>query len=147
MKILEGRGEGPFSIVVILQPSSPLTLPEDIDATVELLDRTGADTAVTVAKLDQFIHPFKLKVLEGDRLLPYAVEEKGRMAAHEIPTLYVRNGSVYATRRHVVDSGQVIGQDCRGYVMPRERSIDINDELDYRFAQFLEQDVKLRTEA
>lgn len=39
---LEGRGEGPFQVVVILQPSSPLTTPADIDATVDLLNRTGA---------------------------------------------------------------------------------------------------------
>lgn len=134
---LEQRGEGPFSVVVIMQPTSPLTQPEDIDATVQLLERSHADTAVSVFQPDQVIHPFKLKVMDGDRLLPYLREERGRMAAHELPRIYVRNGAVYATRRHVIDTGQIIGPDCRGYVMPRERSIDVNDELDYRFAEFL----------
>lgn len=134
---LEQRGEGPFSVVVIMQPSSPLTRPEDIDSTVQLLMRTGADTAVSVVQLDHAIHPVKLKIMEGDKLLPYLEEERGRMAAHELPVLYVRNCAVYVTRRHVIDTGQIIGPDCRGYVMPRERSIDINDELDYRFAEFL----------
>jgi CMP-N-acetylneuraminic acid synthetase len=59
------------------------------------------------------------------------------MAAHELPTIYVRNCSVYVTRRRVIDAGQVIGDDCRGYVMPRERSLDINEELDLQFAEFL----------
>ncbi|NLH72429.1 MAG: acylneuraminate cytidylyltransferase family protein [Verrucomicrobia bacterium] len=134
---LERRGEEPFSVVVILQPSSPLTQPDDINATVQLLLRTGADTAVSVVRLDHAIHPVKLKIMEGDRLLPYLEEERGRLAAHELPVLYVRNCAVYATRRYVIESGQIIGADCRGYVMPRERSIDINDELDYRFAEFL----------
>jgi len=134
---LEQRGEGPFDVVVIMQPTSPLTLPEDIDGTVQLLERSHADTAVSVVQPDQIIHPFKLKVMDGDRLLPYLQEERGRMAAHELPRIYVRNGAVYATRRHVIESGQIIGADCRGYVMPRERSIDINTDLDYRFARFL----------
>jgi CMP-N-acetylneuraminic acid synthetase len=49
----------------------------------------------------------------------------------------VRNCSVYVTRRRVIDSGRVLGDDCRGYVMPRERSLDINEELDLLFAEFL----------
>lgn len=134
---LEGAGEGPFDAVVILQPSSPLTLPEDMDGTVQLLERSGADTAVSVVKLDHAIHPYKLKILQGDKLLPFLQEEGGRMAAHELPELHVRNCAVYATRRRVIAAGQIIGPDCRGYIMPRERSVDINDELDFRFAQFL----------
>jgi len=137
LAILEGAGEGPFDVVVILQPSSPLTLPEDIDGTVRLLESSGADTVVSGVKLDHAIHPYKLKVLRGDRLLPFLEEERGRMAAHELPELYVRNCAVYATRRQVIESGQTIGPDCRGYNMPRERSLDINERVDHEFAQFL----------
>ncbi len=134
---LEGAGEGPYDAVVILQPSSPLTLPQDIDATIELLETSGADSAVSVMQLDHAAHPLKMKVMEGDRLLPYIEEERGRMAAHDLADIYVRNCSVYATRRPAIDRGQVIGEDCRGYVMPRERSLDINEELDLEFAEFL----------
>lgn len=134
---LEREPGGSFNVIVILQPSSPLTRPEDIDGTVQLLRDTGADTAVSIVKLDHAIHPLKLKVLEGDRLRPYFAEENGRMAAQELSPLYVRNGAVYATRCQVIETGQIIGPDCRGYVMPRERSIDINDVLDYEFARYL----------
>ena len=79
----------------------------------------------------------KLKVFEGDRLLPFLEDERGRMAAHELPRLFARNGSVYATRRAVLDAGRILGDDCRGHVMPRERSVDVNDELDWAFAEFL----------
>jgi CMP-N-acetylneuraminic acid synthetase len=76
-------------------------------------------------------------VLAGDRLTPYWDEARGRMAAPQLDKLYVRNCSVYASRRAVHDAGRILGDDCRGYVMPRERSIDINDELDWLFARFL----------
>ncbi len=134
---LEAAGEPRYDVIAIIQPSSPLTLPEDIDATLELLERSGADSAVTVMKLDHAVHPVKLKVLQGDRLMPYLEEERGRMAEHELPVLYVRNCAVYATRRSAVEAGQIIAADCRGHVMPRERSVDINDELDFKFAEFL----------
>jgi CMP-N,N'-diacetyllegionaminic acid synthase len=59
------------------------------------------------------------------------------MASHQLPPVFVRNGCVYATRRASIEGGQVIGDDCRGFVMPRERSVDINDESDLLYAQFL----------
>ena len=137
LKELEGQGQGPFDAIVIVQPSSPFTLSADIDATLDLLAASGADSAVSVMQLDHATHPMKMKTLRGDRLLPFLEEERGRMAAHELPEIYVRNCSVYATRRASIERGQILGDDCRGYVMPRERSLDINEELDLLFAEFL----------
>jgi len=134
---MAARGEPPVDAIAIVQPSSPLTLGADIDATVELLAVTGAESAVTVVKLDHAIHPAKLKRLDGDRLLPLIEDEGGRMASHELPPVYVRNGAVYATRRDVIERDAILGDDCRAHVMPRERSIDINDPLDLAFAEFL----------
>lgn len=134
---LEGNGEPHFDAVCLIQPSSPLTRPSDIDDTIELLEGGEVDSAVSVSKLDQEFHPMKLKLLQGDLLLPYLQEERGRMAAHEIPTVYSRNGSVYVTRRCAIDQGKVIGDECLGHVMPREFSIDINDEIDLAFAEFM----------
>jgi CMP-N,N'-diacetyllegionaminic acid synthase len=134
---LERDGQRPFDVIVIMQATSPFTLSEDIDKTIELLLSSGADTAVSVMKVDHALHPVKLKTMSGDRLLPYWEEERGRMAASELPELFVRNCSVYATRRGVAQSGRIIGDDCRGYVMPRERSLDINDPVDLDFADFL----------
>lgn len=128
---------GPFDAVVLLQPTSPFTEPGDVDACVELLERSGADSVVTVAPLDHTCHPVKVKRLEGDRLVPYLEAEDGRMAAHELPALFVRNCSVYVSRRAVHDAGLTIGADCRAVVMPRLRSVDINDDLDLAFAEFL----------
>lgn len=137
LDVLEERENIWFDAVVILQPSSPLTLPEDIRATIELLKNSNADTAVSVVELEHATHPAKLKVMQGNKLLPYLEEEKGRMAQHELPTLFVRNCAVYATRRACVERGEIIGESCAGYVMPRERSVDINDEMDLAFAEFL----------
>jgi CMP-N,N'-diacetyllegionaminic acid synthase len=137
LEVVEANSQTHFEAVVIVQPSSPFTLSEDIDATVSLLENSGADTAVSVMEVDHALHPAKFKVMEQDRLLPYFEEEGGRMAAHELPKVYVRNCSVYATRRATIDAGEIIGSDCRGYLMPRERSVDINDELDWKFCEFM----------
>lgn len=137
LRTLKCQNEAPFDIVVIIQPTSPLTTAVDIDATVHLLRRSRADSVVSVSLVPFDQHPAKWKVMKGDCLHPYLEEENGRMAEHQLPRVYTRNGAVYATRRHVIENGSILGNDCRGHLMPRERSIDINDRLDYEFAVFL----------
>lgn len=127
-----------YDLVAIVQPSSPFTLGIDIDQTITLLENIkDADSSVSVMKLDHAIHPIKLKTMHNSELIPYFEEEKGRMAANELPELYIRNGSVYVSRLKNIKNKQIIGKKCLGYVMPRERSIDINDPIDFEFAEFL----------
>lgn len=132
-------GEGlVFDAIAIVQPSSPLTRGDDIDATIALCERTGADSAVSVVAVEHAIHPLKLKRLGADgRLTGWLDEERGRMAAHELDAVHVRNCAVYVTRVASIEAGQIIGDDCRGFEMPRERSVDVNEELDLAFAELL----------
>ena len=67
-----------------------------------------------------------LPYLEDDRLTP----------SHELPPLWVRNGSVYVFRRDVVERG-LEADDVRGYEMPPERSFDVDTAQDIEFAEFL----------
>jgi CMP-N-acetylneuraminic acid synthetase len=125
----------PFEAVALVQCTSPFTAPEDVAGTVALLARTGAESAVSVVRLEAAQHPLKLKRLEGDRLLPY--QEDDRWApSHELPPLWIRNGSVYVFRRDVVERG-LDADDVRGFEMPAERSFDIDTPRDLAFAEFL----------
>lgn len=135
---LARRGLQAFDAVAIIQPSSPFTTTADVEGTVALLQGAAeADSAVSVMKVEHAVHPLKLKRLEGDKLLAHLEEERGRMASHELAELYVRNGSVYVSRVRTIEKGSIVGEDSRAWVMPRERSLDINDELDWQFARFL----------
>ena len=122
--------------VAVVQCTSPFTAPEDLAGAVALLETTGADSVVSVVRLDAALHPLKLKVLEGDRLLPF-LEDDRLTPSHELPPLWARNGSVYVSRRAVVDGGALVGEDVRGYEMPAERSFDIDTPRDLEFARFL----------
>lgn len=133
---LRELGAERYDAVAIVQCTSPFTAPDDLAGTVELLDRTGAGSAVTVARVEAALHPLKLKRLEGDRLLPY-LEEDGMTPSHALPPLWVRNGSAYVTRREELEAGNLVADDVRGYEMPAERSLDIDTPRDLAFAAFL----------
>jgi CMP-N-acetylneuraminic acid synthetase len=125
----------PFDAVAIVQATSPFTAPEDVAATVELLGRTGAESAVSVVRVDAALHPAKLKRLDGDRLLPY-LEDDRLTPSHDLPPLWVRNGSVYVFRRDVAGAG-LEADDVRGYEMPPERSFDVDTPRDLALAELL----------
>ena len=128
---------GDFDAVAVIQATSPFTAPEDLAGAVELLERTGAASVVSVVRVAAAHHPLKLKVMEGDRLLPWLAEDP-LTPSHELEPLWVRNGSIYVFRREVIAGGLLVPKPtCRGYEMPPERSFDIDTPRDLAFAEFL----------
>jgi len=132
------EGEGRYDAVAVVQATSPFTAPEDLAGAVRLLEDTGAESVVSVVRLEAALHPAKLKVLAPDgRLLPYA-EDDALTPSHELPPLWVRNGSIYLSRRDVLDRGLLVSdRDVRGYEMPAERSFDIDTPRDLALAEVL----------
>lgn len=129
-----------YTHTVICQVTSPFTRGVDIDETFRLLaeDESGASSAVSVREIAFDQHPSKFKILAPDgSLQPYLGAEGGRTAAHQLPRVFVRNGSVYATSLVSIRAGEILGDRSLAYLMPAERSVDINDGLDFAFAEFL----------
>ena len=123
--------------VVLLQPTSPFRESGHIDAAVDLLDTTGADSVVSVTAVPHQFTPASLLRLDGDRVQPY-VAGGGPLRRQDKPELYARNGpAVVAVRRHVLESGRLYGDDTRALIMRRHESIDIDDAFDLEVAELL----------
>jgi CMP-N-acetylneuraminic acid synthetase len=124
-------------VVVLLQPTSPFRRAEHIDAAVSLLERSGADSVVSVVAVPHQFTPGSLMRLEGERLVsltndPVATRRQDK------PVLYARNGpAVLVTRVPVLASARLYGDDTRPYEMSREDSIDIDDAFDLEMAEAL----------
>jgi CMP-N-acetylneuraminic acid synthetase len=126
-----------IEILVLLQATTPFRNADDIDRTVSLLDDTAADSAVSVVEAGHF-HPQKFKRLEDGKLAPFFMPEIEGASRQSLSAACIRNGGIYATRRRtLLDKSSLYGDDCRAYVMPAERSVEIDTELDFAFAEFL----------
>lgn len=127
--------EAPVSRIIDLDPTSPLRDVADIRACDTLL--AGADLVITGYESDK--NPYFNMVerkSDGsiDRVCPPAVEVLGRQSA---PTVYAMNASIYAWhRRSLGPSLWTVGQ-IRLHVMPRERSIDIDHQVDFDVVELL----------
>ena len=125
-------------IVVWLRPTSPLRTVQDIDAAVQLLIETRADCVRSICPAEH--HPYWMKRLEGDRLLPFVegVDGSKYYRRQELPPAYRLNGAVDVTWcKRILEDGKLFDGDMRGYVMPVECSVDLDSELDFALAELL----------
>lgn len=127
-----------FDYVMILQPTSPLRTAADIDACIEKIVETGADSVMSMVKLEDF-SAAKLKVIDKDgKILPWQEDEgKESKSRSELSHVYKRNCAIYLTRVSLMMAGDMFGKDSRAYIMPPERSIDINVPFDLHCANIL----------
>lgn len=117
-------------LVMVLQPTSPLRTAGDIDASVELLRAKHGEAVVSVCE-----SPFPGSWLR-------TVDDAGRLGGWTpvTPTqaAYVLNGAVYLTTREVLLARHDTYADPTwAYVMPRERSVDIDSAFDFELAEWL----------
>ena len=126
--------------VLLLQPTAPLRVIEDIEASVTLAHQNSCDSVISVLQVFAE-HPILMKRIEDDRLLPYCIEEKeGTRRQDYQPPAYMRNGAIYLTRRDVLmDKNSIWGQVIRPYVMPPERSVSVDNELELKLVEMLMQ--------
>lgn len=138
---VEARDGVRLDWVLLLQPTAPLRAPEDIRAALDLAARGGCDSVISVVQVFA-VHPILMKRIENDRLLPFCIEEKeGTRRQDYQPPAYMRNGAIYLTRRDVLmERGSIWGEVIRPYIMPEERSVSIDSELDLKLAELLLQE-------
>lgn len=123
-------------IIVLLQPTSPLRRAEHIDAGIDLLIETGADTVVSVSEVPHQFSPHSVMCLERGRLTPY-IDGPMILRRQDKPRFYGRNGpAILVTRREVVESGRLYGQVVHPLEMSRADSVDIDDAEDLALAEF-----------
>ncbi len=143
LDFMEGVKGKKYDYVVILQPTSPFRKVEDIDETIKKVIKHKADSAFSMYEIEPSYHPIKIKKMEGDKVLPCAFEEQIGLRRQDLPVAYKRSGAVYVTRRDlVVEEKKLFGDNLVGHVVPRDRSIDIDTEIDWLVAEHMYQKLK-----
>ena len=137
-----------YDVVVMLQPTTPLRTADDIDQCLEKLLSTGADSVISVVEVGGY-HPVRMKRIvpdpsgTSDLLVDYAEEEIENQPRQELPSVYLRAGSVYATRRDVLMNDNTFkGKVSRPFVIPHERHVNIDNQLDMKIAEWRLQEIQ-----
>lgn len=122
--------------VLLLQPTSPLRLSSDIEEIFSVRQQASSESAVSLTTCDK--HPAWMYRLSEDGCLDSILQMDGTYRRQELPKAYVLNGALYlATRDFLIREQAFITSDTLGYVMPADRSVDIDSPMDWQWGEFL----------
>jgi CMP-N,N'-diacetyllegionaminic acid synthase len=138
LRWLEAAGDR-FDAVAILQPTSPLRSATLIDDCIELLERSKADTVMTVLPVPAEHNPHWVFFQDSAGLLRLSTGERAPIARRqELPPAFHREGSVYVTRRDVVlGEGAILGSRVMGFPVDPGRSVNLDETKDWERAERL----------
>lgn len=123
--------------LLLLQPTSPLRTTEDIDATIRLAEGRKARAVLGVCEASP--HPWLARQISPEGFLSdfFALEEKPTRR-QDYPPAYMVNGAIYLNRATSLRSARTFQPpDTLAYVMPQERSLDIDSPLELRLVDLL----------
>jgi len=140
VEFVEKEESKKVDIVVTMQPTTPFCLGLDIDACIDILmsDRSlgSVFTAKTVHERPEWM--FNVKDDYKATLLIEGELKGERGIFQSLEKIVVPNGAAYATRRETLfDEGVIISKNSGVHIMPYNRSIDIDEEIDLLFAEFV----------
>jgi len=127
-----------FDLSVLLEPTSPLRRPEDVERTLRALIDAGAPAAATVSPTPAHYTPHKtLKINDKGEIEFYLEGGANHSLRQGIPAYYHRNGLCYAvTRDHLVNEGCIIDRGAVAVVVDRH-VVNIDDMFELELAEWL----------
>jgi len=127
-----------FDVVLLIEPTSPLRLPDDLLRTAEILLAREANAVVTVSTLNSQAHPLKILRIVDGRLVHYDALGEAIVARQQLSSgLYFRNGICYAlTRSCVLNDARIFTEKTLAHVITRPVA-NIDAPLDLEWAEFL----------
>lgn len=127
-------------VAVSMQPTTPFTNADDIDACVSMLLKNEQWDSVFSGSI---VHErpewmFKVEDNGASSLFLGDILRGERGVVQSLPKLAMPNGGVYATRRRTLFADNLLISPRTGiHIMPLERSVDIDEPIDFEFAEFM----------
>lgn len=131
-----------YDYIVLLQPTSPLRNEKHIDEAIELLELKKADAIISVCETDH--SPLWCNILNEDlSMTNFLSKELLNKRSQDFPKYYRLNGAIYIckTEKLLENKGFFLEHSIIAYVMDKKDSIDIDEELDFKIAEILKENI------
>lgn len=119
-----------FEWVVLLQPTSPLRSALDIDRAIELCKGQNAPACVSVSASQE--SPYWMFTLRDNSTLEPILPPQVATRRQDLPSVYSLNGAIYVAKTGWLRQNRsFLSAETVAYVMPNQRSLDIDTESDF----------------
>jgi len=125
-----------YDYVVLLQPTSPLRSPNDIETMISLIQKNNADASVSISPHDE-PHPYKLKSISTNGMISSFINGKNSEIPRQIlPKAYALTGSIYITKTNVILKNKtLLPKKTIPYIM--KDNINIDNEKDFIYLNIM----------
>ena len=125
-----------FDRIMILQPTSPLRRVEDIKQADKIYRDKGAKSVIGVCEVDH--SPLWCNVLPENGSLDGFINRGNGNRRQELDKYYRINGAIYLhDTKYYVENDYFYDETAFAYVMERKYSVDIDNEIDFKLAEFM----------
>ncbi len=137
LSFLEERGEH-YDAVVTLQPTSPMRTVEDLIEGIKTFDNSSLDSLIAVYE-DVKANGFNYyRMGDNHEGIPEHEEHNIGIRRQEMKPMFVRNGALYISAVELLKERKlIIGDTPLLFVMPKERSIDVDSIMDFEYIELL----------
>ena len=135
---LEAKEGRKPDLVTLLQPTSPFTRADQIDAAVaRLVADPKADSVTTVVEIDHVNHPYNVRRIAPDGSVDFFMQDEHyKFLTRQSKPPFYRFGNLYVMRRDVlIEQNSLFGKRCLPQVVDLASCFDINDAQDLRMAE------------
>lgn len=125
-----------YDILLLLQPTSPLRSPLDIENALKRLFEKDAGSIISVCAVEH--HPYWSNELPENLSMKNFIKPEATVNRQDLPVFYRLNGAIYlAFTDYFKKQRGFFGTDTYAYIMPSERSVDIDSLLDLQLAEII----------
>lgn len=127
-----------MDVFVSVPPTSPIRSRDDVDDCVQVLMNSDADAVITVKRADRNPY-FNMVTIDEAGYASIVVSSKDKIHRRQsAPAVYDITTVAYAARpEFILSANSLFEGKIRTVVVPAERALDIDTELDFEFAEFL----------
>ncbi len=133
----ESKSGSRVDAILLLQPTCPLRLGSDVQEAIRIFIAGQPADSLISCHDGTATHPEIMYRPEGTRLVRYLAGTSKAKRRQEFDTVFIRNGAIYLSSRELVfKRHKLIGESPLAYIMPWERSINIDEIADLEMAEY-----------
>ena len=122
-----------YNEIMLLQATSPLRSNDDILKSIDLLHDKNGNAVQSVTEMEHT--PLWANILPDDGCMDEFEKDEYDMPRQFLPKYYRLNGAIYLIKRSELNAERMFHNNCYAYIMPQDRSIDIDSEMDFKIAE------------
>ena len=126
------------SIIVLLEPTSPLTTRKDLDKGIKklLIKNSKFDSVISLVSNPKFNSSYKVEINKKNKIINF--DNKINQRRQKMKNEYVPSGNFYISRKNSLDRNKnFTSNKTYGYVVLKKYYTDIDDYLDLEYAKLL----------